>query len=54
MKLVLLEEKALAIIPANDNSRVAVSKDTLKSSVAPGLTELVNDKLTPLQEILNL
>ena len=33
-----------------DNSRVAVSLDTLKSSVAPGLTELVNEKLTPLQE----
>lgn len=46
----LIGGKALAIIPANDNSRVAVSKDTLKSSVAPGLTELVNDKLTPLQE----
>jgi len=46
----LIGGKALAIIPANDNSRIAVSKDTLKSSVAPGLTELVNDKLTPLQE----
>jgi phospholipid/cholesterol/gamma-HCH transport system substrate-binding protein len=46
----LIGGKALAIIPANDNSRVADSKDTLKSSVAPGLTELVNDKLTPLQE----
>lgn len=46
----LIGGKALAIIPANDNSRVAVSKDTLKSSVAPGLTELVNNKLTPLQE----
>ena len=46
----LIGGKALAIIPAMDNSRVAVSLDTLKSSVAPGLTELVNDKLTPLQE----
>jgi len=46
----LIGGKALAIIPANDNSRIAVSKDTLKSSVAPGLTELVNEKLTPLQE----
>ncbi len=46
----LIGGKALAIIPAMDNSRVAVSLDTLKSSVAPGLTELVNQKLTPLQE----
>ena len=46
----LIGGKALAIIPANDNSRIAVSKDTLKSSVAPGLTELVNEKLTPLHE----
>ncbi|MBT7319984.1 MAG: MCE family protein [Flavobacteriaceae bacterium] len=46
----LIGGKALAIIPANDNSRIAVSKDTLKSLVAPGLTELVNEKLTPLQE----
>jgi len=46
----LIGGKALAIIPANDNSRVAVYNDTLVSSVAPGLTELVNEKLTPLQE----
>ena len=46
----LIGGKALAIIPANDNSRVAVYNDTLSSSVAPGLTELVNEKLTPLQE----
>ena len=46
----LIGGKALAIIPANDNSRIAVSRDTLKSSVAPGLTELVNERLTPLQE----
>ena len=46
----LIGGKALSIIPANDNSRIAVSRDTLESSVAPGLTELVNEKLTPLQE----
>lgn len=46
----LIGGKALSIIPANDNSRIAVSRDTLKSSVAPGLTELVNERLTPLQE----
>ena len=46
----LIGGKALGIIPANDNSRTAVYNDTLASSVAPGLTELVNEKLTPLQE----
>ncbi|MDA0758317.1 MAG: MlaD family protein [Bacteroidetes bacterium] len=46
----LIGGKALAIIPANDNSRVAVYNDTLTSSVAPGLTELVNERLNPLQE----
>ena len=50
----LIGGKALAIIPAMDNSRVAVSKDTLKSSVAPGLTDLVNEKLTPLQENIEM
>ena len=46
----LIGGKALGIIPANDNFRTAVYNDTLASSVAPGLTELVNEKLTPLQE----
>ena len=46
----LIGGKALSIIPANDNSRIAVSRDTLESSVAPGLTEIIKEKLTPLQE----
>ncbi len=50
----LIGGKALAIIPAMDNSRVAFSKDTLKSSVAPGLTDFVNEKLTPLQENIEM
>ena len=29
---------------------LAISGDTLQSDIAPGLTELVNDKLSPLQE----
>jgi phospholipid/cholesterol/gamma-HCH transport system substrate-binding protein len=45
----LIGGKALAIIPANDNSKMAVSNDTLKSSIAPGLTDLVNKKITNLQ-----
>ena len=45
----LIGGKALAIIPSNDKSRKAVSSDTLKSSIAPGLTDLVNKKITNLQ-----
>ena len=44
----LIGGKALAILP--NNGPLAQSGDTLRSSIAPGLTELVNDKLTPLQE----
>ena len=46
----LIGGKALAIIPAFDNSTEAKHKDTLQTSVAPGLTDLVNEKLSPLQE----
>ena len=45
----LIGGKALAIIPV-EGKNLAVSGDTLKSDIAPGLTELVNDKLSPLQE----
>ena len=45
----LIGGKALAIIPSNDKSRKAVTSDTLKSSIAPGLTDLVNKKITNLQ-----
>jgi len=44
----LIGGKALAILPKKGS--LAQSGDTLVSSVAPGLTELVNDKLSPLQE----
>ena len=44
----LIGGKALAILP--NNGPLAKSGDTLRSSIAPGLTELVNDKLSPLQE----
>ena len=46
----LIGGKAIAIIPAFDDGAVAVSGDLLKSTVKPGLSELLNQKLTPLQE----
>ena len=46
----LIGGKALAILPANDNARVAVTNDTLKTSIAPGLTDLVNKQITNLQD----
>ena len=45
----LIGGKALAIIPAYDNKSNAVDNDTLNSSIAPGLTDLVNKKITNLQ-----
>ena len=45
----LIGGKALAIIPV-EGKNLAVTGDTLQSDIAPGLTELVNDKLSPLQE----
>jgi phospholipid/cholesterol/gamma-HCH transport system substrate-binding protein len=44
--------KAVQIIPVFDNSQDAAPGDTLPSSIRPGLTELVTQKLTPLQEKL--
>ncbi len=44
----LIGGKALAVI--TKPGIVAISGDTLSSDIAPGLTELVNDKLSPLQE----
>jgi len=46
----LIGGKALAIIPAFDDAADAEYGDTLQTSVAPGLTDLVNEKLSPLQE----
>lgn len=46
----LIGGKALAIIPAFDKAALAKHHDTLQTSVAPGLTDLVNEKLSPLQE----
>lgn len=46
----LIGGKAIAIIPAFDTAARVSSGDILQSSVKPGLTELVNQRLTPLQE----
>ena len=46
----LIGGKALAIVPAFDGGPVAVSGDTLVSSRKAGLSELVNQKLTPIGE----
>ncbi len=46
----LIGGKAIAIIPAFDSSSLVQSGDVLRSKVKPGLTDLVNQRLTPLQE----
>lgn len=48
----LIGGKAIAIIPAFDNAENAVKGSYLKGTVKPGLSELVNQRLTPLQEKL--
>ena len=45
----LIGGKAVAVIPKYGNI-LARSGDTLQSEIAPGLTELVNDRLSPLQD----
>ncbi|WP_081211124.1 MlaD family protein [Salegentibacter sediminis] len=42
--------KSLSIIPNYEDPEIAESGDILKSEVEEGIMELVNDKLTPLQE----
>ncbi|GAA0744972.1 MULTISPECIES: MlaD family protein [Flavobacteriaceae] len=46
----LIGGKGVAIIPAFDNAEIAKSGSYLESSVKGGLSELVNQRLTPLQE----
>lgn len=46
----LIGGKAIAIIPAFDNAGNAKKGDYLKGTVKAGLSELVNQRLTPLQE----
>ena len=46
----LIGGKAIAILPAFDNAEPAKRNDYLQGTVKAGLTELVSQKLTPLQE----
>ncbi|MDG3581626.1 MlaD family protein [Galbibacter pacificus] len=45
--------KSLRIVPVYDGSERSKSGDTLKTNVQPGLTELVTQKLGPLQSSLD-
>lgn len=46
----LIGGKSLAIIPEYGDKNLAESGDTLNSQIEEGLLELVNERLTPLQE----
>ena len=46
----LIGGKSLAIIPEYEHGNMAESGDTLPSAIEEGLLELVNERLTPLQE----
>ena len=46
----LIGGKAIAIIPAFDGAANAKDQDVLSGGVKAGLTDLVNQRLTPLQE----
>jgi phospholipid/cholesterol/gamma-HCH transport system substrate-binding protein len=48
----LIGGKAIAIIPNYEDSSIAENGDYLEGTIKPGLTELVNQKLTPLQDKL--
>ena len=46
----LIGGKAIAIIPKYDNSNIIKNGDILLSEIKPGLTELVNQQIAPLQD----
>lgn len=50
----LIGGKSISIIPEYEQGLEAVDKDTLPGIVEEGLLELVNDRLTPLQQKLEL
>ncbi|ULC58420.1 MlaD family protein [Flaviramulus sp. BrNp1-15] len=50
----LIGGKAIAIIPAFDGAENAENDDYLDGGVKAGLTELVNQRLTPLQEKIEI
>lgn len=50
----LIGGKSIAIVPKFDNSGIAKSGTYLKGTVKGGLTDLVNEKLNPLQEKMEI
>ena len=46
----LIGGKAIAIIPIYENGNVIKNGDVLPSDIKPGLTELVNQQIAPLQD----
>ena len=46
----LIGGKAIAILPKYDSASVVKNGDILPSEIKPGLTDLVNQRLTPLQQ----
>ena len=46
----LIGGKAIAILPKYDTGTVIQSDDVLPSNIKPGLTELVNQQIAPLQD----
>jgi|TARA_B110000503_G_scaffold82656_1_gene126096 phospholipid/cholesterol/gamma-HCH transport system substrate-binding protein len=48
----LIGGKAIAIIPDYDDKSIALDGDYLIGTIKPGFTELVNQRLSPLQEKL--
>ena len=46
----LIGGKSVAILPEYEQGNIAKSGDTLESAIEEGLLELVNERLTPLQE----
>lgn len=50
----LIGGKAIAIVPAFDGAEQAKSNDVLSGSVKAGLSDLVNQRLTPLQEKIEI
>ncbi|MCF8715321.1 MCE family protein [Joostella atrarenae] len=45
--------KSLRVVPVYDNSEQSKDGDTLRSNIQPGITELVTQKLSPLQKSLD-
>ncbi|WP_417360478.1 MlaD family protein [Galbibacter sp.] len=49
----IIAGKGLRVVPLYDQAELSKDGDTLRSSIDPGLTELVNQKLAPLQRSLD-